>query len=102
MIHIVVEVFVVVDVYAYELFARGISHFILVSVEGCYKEIPFGDEVIGSKPSEVITVCDNYDRFTFNPFVEELGIPRCVVIVTLAETLIKFLREVLTGRRKTV
>jgi hypothetical protein len=58
-----------------------LSHFIRVSVEGCYKEIPFGDEVIGSKPSEVITACDNYDRFTFNPFVEELGIPRCVVMV---------------------
>jgi hypothetical protein len=102
LIHTVVEVSIVVDVYAYELFARGISRFIFVSVECCYKEIPFGDEVFGSKPSEVITVCDNYDRFTFNPLVEKLGIPRCVVIVTLAETLIKFLREDLTGRRKTL
>ena len=66
----------------------------------CYEEILFGHEVVSSKPSEVNSVCDDYHRFVFNPFVKEISNPRCVVVFTLTETLIEFLLEVLTGRVK--
>ena len=81
-----------------ELEAVGFG--ILVSVESCYEKILFGHEVVSSKPSEVNSVCDDYHRFVFNPFVKEISNPRCVVVLTLTETLIEFLLEVLTGRVK--
>jgi hypothetical protein len=45
---------------------------------------------------------DNDDWFTFDPFVEELGIPWCIVIPTLSHAFIKLLGKVLTGGSKTL
>jgi hypothetical protein len=55
------------------------------------------DEVIRAEPSEVVTVCDDYDRFVVYPLEEELWIPWCVLVPAFAETLVELLPEVLTG-----
>jgi hypothetical protein len=64
--------------------------------------IPFGDEVIRAEPSEIVIVCDDYDRFVDDPLEEELWISWCVLVPTFAETLVELLREVLTGRWESV
>ena len=38
-----------------------------------------------AKPSKVITVCDEEDRAVVDPLVEELEIPRCVLVTSLCD-----------------
>jgi hypothetical protein len=55
-----------------------------------------------AKPSKVIIVCDEEDRTVVDPLVEELEIPRCVLVTALCDASVEFFGEVLTGSGCTV
>jgi hypothetical protein len=73
-----------------------------MTVECGDKVVSFGWAFRGAEPSEVVTMSVSDDWFTFDPFVEELGIPWCIVVPTFSHAFIKLLRKVLTSGGKIV
>jgi hypothetical protein len=99
LIHVVVVLFVSIEVDTYELFARSVGDVVLVRVEGSDEEVPLVHVVGTAKPSEVVAMSNEKDRAIVDPLVKELEVPRCVLVAALCDTAVKLFGEVLTGCR---
>ena len=75
MIHAVVKLFVVCDIYSYELLVCTVCYCVLELVEVLYKGISFVCGVFGSEPMKVVAVGDDKYGLIIYPLVEELKIP---------------------------